>query len=695
MAQVTLLKRQTNRAHTVSVAEATDELVIRAIERGTGGGASLWGDNNTTTIAIGGGTAQTAITIGKSGQTVTLPGNLTVQGTTTTLSTTNLVVSDNLMLLNSGNNGADSGIAFERGATGDDAVILWEEGNARFELGLADTTAGTVTPSAISAFRDLKVNNLLLDGTAITADGALTVAATGAANLSLTGQGTTYNLSASGASLTTTAQDIIGAINEIDGAAGSADTLAATLTAGNLTGATTIEISAAGSGIRSSAGAAATNPGVELDIIAGAGNTTGAGGPLTLTAGQGGATGVGGVAQLTSGAGGATSGNSGDVHIRVGSVVSGTAGVIEIGNVNATGVTISRTGVTTTVAGSLTSTQLLTATAGMSVGSTQSITGAGALTLTNTGVLTIGSGSTTTVELSQAGNNTSINGTLGVDQAATFTAVADFDAGLTLATGQAITGDGAITLTNTGAMAIGNGNTTTVTMSRTGQTTAVAGILTVAEAATFTSVADFDAGITLAASQAVTGNAAMSVIATGGTSDLTLGGRGATITLNQSGDTTLAGFTATSIVGALNELKSGSGSSSEVLVSLTNNTGSTITEGSVVYHTATDGEIADSIATSDNAASRPIGFAKADILDTAAGNVVTNGLATCQLVTGLTTAAGDEVFLSLTAGQATTDISAFAAGNVVQSIGFISDDSTYGASQRVELVLRWGSRTVL
>lgn len=37
--------------------------------------------------------------------------------------------------------------------------------------------------------------------------------------------------------------------------------------------------------------------------------------------------------------------------------------------------------------------------------------------------------------------------------------------------------------------------------------------------------------------------------------DFTFGARGGTITLNESGDTTLSGFTATSIIGALNELK--------------------------------------------------------------------------------------------------------------------------------------------
>jgi hypothetical protein len=47
----------------------------------------------------------------------------------------------------------------------------------------------------------------------------------------------------------------------------------------------------------------------------------------------------------------------------------------------------------------------------------------------------------------------------------------------------------------------------------------------------------------------------ISDIRAGNTHDFTLGARGGTITLNQSGDTALSGFTATSIIGALNEVK--------------------------------------------------------------------------------------------------------------------------------------------
>jgi hypothetical protein len=71
---------------------------------------------------------------------LTVAGNLTVNGTTTTISTTNTVVADRLIELASGaSTGADSGIIIERGSTGNNAAILWDE--SRDEFVLATTTA--------------------------------------------------------------------------------------------------------------------------------------------------------------------------------------------------------------------------------------------------------------------------------------------------------------------------------------------------------------------------------------------------------------------------------------------------------------------------------------------------------------------------------------------------------------------------
>ena len=75
---------------------------------------------------------------------LTLSGNLTVNGTTTTVASTNTTITDNLLELNSGasSNANDSGIIIERGSTGDNAIIAWDESADKFVVG---TTTGTAS----------------------------------------------------------------------------------------------------------------------------------------------------------------------------------------------------------------------------------------------------------------------------------------------------------------------------------------------------------------------------------------------------------------------------------------------------------------------------------------------------------------------------------------------------------------------
>ena len=77
------------------------------------------------------------------GANLTITGDLTVNGTTTTLDTTNLKVTDNLIELNQGvsSNANDSGIIIERGSTGDNAIIMWDESADKFTLGTTTATA--------------------------------------------------------------------------------------------------------------------------------------------------------------------------------------------------------------------------------------------------------------------------------------------------------------------------------------------------------------------------------------------------------------------------------------------------------------------------------------------------------------------------------------------------------------------------
>ena len=61
----------------------------------------------------------------------------------TTVATTNTTVSDNLLELNSGagSNANDAGILIERGSTGDNAIIAWDESADKFTVGTTTATA--------------------------------------------------------------------------------------------------------------------------------------------------------------------------------------------------------------------------------------------------------------------------------------------------------------------------------------------------------------------------------------------------------------------------------------------------------------------------------------------------------------------------------------------------------------------------
>lgn len=126
-------------------------LVDTIVEASTNSGVDIEGvllkDNdiiipNGSTIGSAG--AAGAMTIDASGN-ITLAANLTVNGVTETVNQTNLDVSDNIIGLNRGatTNANDSGLIIERGSTGDNAAILWDESADKFIVG---TT--TATPSS-------------------------------------------------------------------------------------------------------------------------------------------------------------------------------------------------------------------------------------------------------------------------------------------------------------------------------------------------------------------------------------------------------------------------------------------------------------------------------------------------------------------------------------------------------------------
>ena len=112
--------------------------------------------DNTVTISL-----PDNVTIG---QDLTVTGNLTVSGTTTTISTTNSVVADSLIELNSGaaSNANDLGIVMERGSTGNNAIIAWDESADAFVMGTT-TATGASTGNLTIANGELRLDTLRID----------------------------------------------------------------------------------------------------------------------------------------------------------------------------------------------------------------------------------------------------------------------------------------------------------------------------------------------------------------------------------------------------------------------------------------------------------------------------------------------------------------------------------------------------
>lgn len=123
-------------------------------------GEGTSGSNAASVIKIGGSgafcdltTAQTVAGNKTFSNNVVVTGNLTVNGTTTTVATTNTTVSDNILELNSGagSNANDCGILIERGSTGSNAFIGWDESADQFILGTTTATADSTGNLTVSA----------------------------------------------------------------------------------------------------------------------------------------------------------------------------------------------------------------------------------------------------------------------------------------------------------------------------------------------------------------------------------------------------------------------------------------------------------------------------------------------------------------------------------------------------------------
>ena len=119
--------------YSVSVTDGTNEADIVLTAGGSGSGtdaATIKGDSNVSVEGSG-----DDITISLKDDII-IAGNLTVQGTTTTVDSNTVNIGDNILTLNSDETGTpsqDGGIEIERG-TSDNVSLVFDEGTDRWQF---------------------------------------------------------------------------------------------------------------------------------------------------------------------------------------------------------------------------------------------------------------------------------------------------------------------------------------------------------------------------------------------------------------------------------------------------------------------------------------------------------------------------------------------------------------------------------
>jgi len=697
MATATLLKR-TARAHT-QVLPDTDDAVIGSIVRSTAGAMKIGDDTNSTSIQLGGAAADNVtqidigqdsgmtslttlnlatvatmtalnigtgmgsgdtIAIGATGTAVNIPAtvtitDLTVNGTTTTVSTTNLSVADDLIILrgdSSAQAAADSGVVVERGTTSaDDAIWLWSETNDRFELGLfASNNGANSAPSDVTTagYKDLKILNLLLDGTGVTFDGAGTVAATGAV-LSLDGTGietsaATITADAGLDIVTTTTGNLVldsGTTGSVSLGVDAAN--AKTVTVGASAGASTTAIECGTGGLN--LGTTANAHTVTLGSTTGASATTIQCGTGAMTFTAGGAFDVNAAGAVTiDSSGGTISIGADDVDQNINIATQGERNVNIGNNVGANGI------------------DLETGTNGLGVDAD----GDSTWTMFD---WTITLNETQTAGSTTAGNPYAL--TAGAGAAADAAAAGGVGGAIGLTAGVGGAGDdnpqdggagGALTITS-GVGGVSGNNA--------GSTSGAGGDVLIVAA---------DAGAIVGAG--AKGNPGR-VAFTSGTTQyyLTAAGTGPALAT-----------TAQTIIEAINEVAGGTSSAATMITTTFATTGLTV--GAPCYVSALDTASecdADAVATSD-----VIGFVKT-VGAAGTGEVVLGGVTNMAFEVGLNVLPGEVIYLSTVTGRV-TNVAPSGTGDTVYEVGFANDSESGGATtdgEALECVIHFGSRVVV
>lgn len=145
----------TIQANSVALGTDTTGNYMSDVSAGTGVTVShTAGEGSTATLSIGQAVSTTSdVTFADIAATdLTLSGNLTVNGTTTTASSTNTVIADTLIELGNGTSGTpanDSGFVIERGSS-DNAFIGFDESADKFTMGTGSFTGASTGNLTIS-----------------------------------------------------------------------------------------------------------------------------------------------------------------------------------------------------------------------------------------------------------------------------------------------------------------------------------------------------------------------------------------------------------------------------------------------------------------------------------------------------------------------------------------------------------------
>ena len=173
---------------------------------------------------------------------IQIGGDMTVSGTTTSVNTTNLEISDALLELNKNNSGGadtDAGLLIQRGSAGNNAAFYWNEGADKFKAVLTTSaaTASAVTDSSTATIVANLEGNVTgnvtgntsgssgsTTGNAATATALATartiggVSFDGTGNINLPGVNTAGNQNTSGSAATLTTARTLGGVS-FDGSA--------------------------------------------------------------------------------------------------------------------------------------------------------------------------------------------------------------------------------------------------------------------------------------------------------------------------------------------------------------------------------------------------------------------------------------------------------------------------------------------